>query len=129
MTDVTVDIDQFAAGMEQLLGHIDQDVEDALPAATKKAGQHGVKAVRAGAPVRTGRYKAGWSYKSWKKGKECVAEVGNADVPGLPHLLEKGHATLGGGRVPGKPHIAPAAVETFEVFQDAVEEAVEEALG
>ena len=47
-------------------------------------------------------------------------------MPGLPHLLEKGHATIGGGRVPGRVHIDPAAQSGFDAAMQAVEEGLGE---
>ena len=63
----------------------------------------------AGAPVKSGKYKKGW--KITKRDNKGVTSriIHNAKVPGLPHLLEHGHAKRGGGRVAGHPHIAPAA--------------------
>ena len=45
-------------------------------------------------------------------------------VPGLPHLLENGHAKRGGGRVPGKTHIAPVEQELIKQFEEQIEKAV-----
>lgn len=62
------------------------------------------------------------------KGKSVFGEVGNADVPGLVHLLEKGHAKVGGGRVAAIPHVAPVADDMFDELEDAIAKAIDDAL-
>ena len=61
-------------------------------------------------------------------GSHPTGEVGSPRMPGLAHLLEFGHAKVGGGRVAGRVHVAPAADEAFRATEQAVGKAVEEAL-
>ena len=119
------DADRFGRTMEQLLGDIADEVKRGMAPAVKEAAKVGRAETKAGAPVLTGRYKKGWSYRIRKSGDEVTAEVGNKDLPGLPHLLEKGHAKVGGGRVAGIEHIAPAADEAFKELQEQVERVVD----
>ena len=55
-------------------------------------------------------------------------EIGSASMPGLAHLLEKGHASVGGGFVSGREHIAPAADEAFDDFERRLGASVERAI-
>lgn len=57
-----------------------------------------------------------------------VGEVGAPNMPGLPHLLEKGHAKVGGGRVRGIEHIWPATVEGFAYTMKLAEAMLDEVL-
>lgn len=90
-----------------------------------------------------GQVKSGWYGKVYKTGKYARSirhhmlssdgetidgEIGSASMPGLAHLLEKGHASIGGGFVAGKEHIAPAADEAFSKFENDLLEAIQEAI-
>ena len=84
-----------------------------------------VKDIKAGAPVRKkngGSYKKGWTYK--KEGH--IYKVHNRTDYQLTHLLEKGHAKIGGGRVPGRAHIRPAEIKAIKTFEEAVRKAAQE---
>ena len=54
--------------------------------------------------------------------KGPTAEVGSKTLPGLPHLLEKGHALVGGGMSRAFPHVAPAAEVGFEKTEKLIDE-------
>ena len=79
--------------------------------------------LREESPKRTGRYAKGWAWQrtgmNRKEGSVGVT-LHNKSLPGLPHLLEFGHAKRNGGRVPGKVHIAPIEKEICEEFQKEV---------
>lgn len=90
-----------------------------------------------------GQVKSGWYGKVYRTGKyansirhqmtsqggsNAEGEIGSATMPGLAHLLEKGHATIGGGFVAGREHIAPAADDAFDKFETFLSEAIQEAI-
>lgn len=135
MSNRTCGIDDFARSMEELLGDINADVRLVSQQAAKESARKGRLAVRKNARKQgpegdglkiTGEYIKGWTYKVVSDGDGVSAEIGNKRKPGLAHLLEKGHAKVGGGRdVPAYPHIADAADETFEEFTRLVAEGVD----
>lgn len=58
--------------------------------------------------LQNGRYGTGWTYTVEEKRLWTEATIYNSKYPGLPHLLEHGHATRGGGRNTKEYiHIAP----------------------
>ena len=72
----------------------------------------------------SGKYASGWTYQSVHDRLSSQGVIYNKKVPGLPHLLENGHANRGGGRTPGLAHIAPVEEKLVEEFQKAVEQAL-----
>ena len=135
MADYQCGYDDFARTMEELLGDLVEDVSIVSETAVKEAARKGRLSVRKHARKQgpegdglkiTGEYIKGWSYKVVQTDDGFVAEIGNKRKPGLAHLLEKGHAKVGGGRnVPAYPHIKDAADETFEELVDLVSRGVD----
>lgn len=123
-----VDLDDFGATLEQVLGKLDDAIDDGLPDAVREGAKVGRDEWRANAPRKTGAYAAGVSYRVTGRGSEVEATIGNATMPGLAHLLEKGHAKVGGGFVAALPHIAGAAESAFKATEEAVERMVDDAV-
>lgn len=123
-----ITIDQFSLALDEILQDVKGDTDKIVSNAAKNAARKGKNEVRKNARNTfkgTGKYAKSWGFKSGKKGQESYAEIGST-MPGLPHLLEKGHAALGGGRVPGRAHIAPAADVTFKAFEDELKNGIGE---
>ena len=128
-SDIPVDMDAFGATLEQVLGKLDDAVTDGLPDAVRAGAKVGRDQWKARAPKLTGAYIDGVSYRVRGRGAEVEATVGNSTMPGLAHLLEKGHAKVGGGYVPARPHIADAYEDAVKATEEAFEELVEQAIG
>ena len=132
-SDIPVDIDAFASGIERLVGKIPRNCQreggNAVAKVTKKtaselsAGKYG----SGGLHKWSDRYMSG--FKSHvTRGEQTVGEVGNKNKPGLVHLLEKGHLTLTGRKTRAYPHMAPAFEAMSEEFIAEYEKAIEKAL-
>ena len=120
-----VPVDAFASELAAVLSSVRTEIKTGSRAAVKKSCSLAKKEVKANAQSiglhegkTLGRYVNGWAYTTKDEADGVTGEIGNADVPGLPHLIEKGHARVGGGRVAGREHIAPAADKAFKKFED-----------
>ena len=128
MSDRTIDADQFAISVGEILSDVERGVEECVMPSVRAALRTGVRVEKDKAPVLSGRYRAGISSTTRRKSKETYGEIGNKNSPGLAHLLEKGHARTGGGRVAPRVHIAPAAESAFKVFEEELDRRVDGAL-
>ena len=130
---ISCDAESFAFGMEELLSDIEPDIARNLSEEIPKVARKGAKELRQEASARwtgkTGsRYAKGFSSKTLQTGSVTTAEIGNRSMPGLVHLLEKGHETLTSRRVEGIPHVAPVYERLEPEVIAAVDKAVGEAL-
>ena len=115
----TIDL---AAEINKILEDFGDNVTDNIKEVTKKVTQQGAKAVKANAKNSfkgTGQYAKGWSVKMEEDYFSATGIIYNK-TPGLPHLLEHGHANRGGGRTPGRVHIGNAEDNLVKEFEDAV---------
>ena len=121
-------IDRLAATIQNELADYADGVTETLKEATTKVTKAGVKAIRAEARAKfggTGKYAKGWTSTVETGKRSAQGVIYNKDAPGLPHLLENGHANRGGGRTPGRPHIAPVEEMIAQQFQQEVERFLE----
>lgn len=120
----TVPIDRLKDEIDNILAEYAEGVSADLSAAVKKVGASGAKALRAESkrtfPRGSGRYAKGWTVTTTQSRSGASAVIHNRDLPGLPHLLEFGHANRNGGRTEGRVHIAPIEKEVVEAFEKEV---------
>ena len=116
-------VDTLADDIQKILDEYEGDVRNLSKEAVRKIGQKGVQALQSSSGVfgGTGKYASGWASKVEETRMGAKATLYNGKVPGLPHLLEFGHAMRGGGRVSGKVHIKPVEDELINAFEQELE--------
>lgn len=115
-------IDKLGASIENLLAEYGDELQENIDEITVKVGKAGVTALRNQSKQNfggTGKYAKGWRSEVDKTRLGTTVTLYN-QTPGLPHLLEHGHAKRTGGRVEGKPHIAPVESKLIKQYETEV---------
>lgn len=115
-----VPIDRLTKEVEKILNEYGENVQQNLGDIVKEMSKKGAQALRSQSKSTfngTGDYAKGWTSRAETGRMSAQGTIYNKDLPGLPHLLEHGHANWGGGRTPGRVHIKTvedALVKEFE---------------
>lgn len=120
MARKSVTLEQLPDAIASILNEYSGEITKNIPEITERVGKEGVKAVRNSAKSKfggTGKYAKGWKTDVERKRLETTVTIYNAKLPGLPHLLENGHANRNGGRTPGRAHIAPVEAKLINDFE------------
>lgn len=125
-----IPVDRLSAEINKILTEYGNEVQENVDDAARRVTKAGAKAVRGNAQstFRVGNgeknYAKGWTSKFETGRLSAQGIIYNKDLPGLPHLLEHGHANRNGGRTPGRAHIAPVEQKIIEDFEKAVKKAI-----
>ena len=125
MASRKITVDNLGEAIAGILEEYGDEVQKDMDDVVKDVGKAGVKAIKSASGVfgGTGKYRKGWTSQTETERYGSTVTIYNR-TPGLPHLLENGHAKRGGGRVPGKTHIAPVEQELIKQFEEQIEKAV-----
>ena len=93
--------------IKDILEEYGEEVSDAMKGIVPKVAKDAVKKLRSDSPKNSGGYARGWTQKTEKGNFTISSTVYNSKKPGLPHLLEYGHAKRNGGRTRPEEHIKP----------------------
>ncbi len=116
-----VKTDELADAIMDALTNYSQDVTDKLKKEVKDAAKLCRDEIKKNAPKDTGAYAESWRAEVAYEDKEDIRVVIHSPKEyRLAHLLEYGHAKVGGGRVEGKPHIRPAEKEAEKMLDKSV---------
>ena len=116
MSKKKVSVDELSNVILEYLENFKDVTDEACKRGVLTTADEAVKELRSAHPAGSGRYGSWDEYDSgWKKRsssmktnqKGVMAVVYNEKHYRLTHLLEKGHALIGGGRTQAFPHIAP----------------------
>lgn len=121
---IRVSPEQFSKAVGQLIERFGDEAYEIAEKASKSAARQTTSKLKGSAPTG-GQYARGWSHKAQKNGVTKYSEtVYNRTDYQLTHLLEKPHATGGGGHYPKKANytgtIAKIEAEQTERFMEEV---------
>lgn len=129
---VTVSPDGFSAALNGMLAQIADGIGEGLEPVTRDATRLAQREAKSGAkalePTMHRKFVNSLTYTVKRKADGVTGEVGSKKYPGLVHLTEKGHATIGGGRTRAFKYMDAASQVAFPAYQQAVEELVSEVL-
>lgn len=112
--------DMLGEAIKQALDEYAIDTAKDLGEVAKELGENARRLLRETSPKNTGEYAKSWRIEVENTRLGSLVTV-YSTKPGLPHLLENGHALRNGGRAPAIPHIAPVAEGIDEKFLKEVE--------
>lgn len=101
-------------------------LDEVIPAVAKDTAKQIQRNAKREGLTNSGDYAKGWKVNVSKNlYGDTTATVYQKTKPGLPHLLEFGHATRNGGRTKPAEHIAPAEKWAEAEVVKRVKEAIE----
>lgn len=118
-------IDKLKTDISKILEEYQDEIADNLSEVTNKVAKKGALALQRESRAKfggSGKYAKGWKVETTGKTRRQVSwsSVIYNETPGLPHLLENGHALRNGGRVAGRPHIEPIEEEIVKEYETEV---------
>ena len=118
---IKVNANNLSVVLEKMLGEYAESVRQGIKKDVRGVAKECRDEIKAKSPVDTGKYRAGWATRTaFESLYDIRMEVYNRSKPELTHLLENGHAKVGGGRVEGHPHIRPADEHAEEELERRV---------
>lgn len=114
-----MNISGLAREINRNLAAYSRSLDTDVKAAADTTAEEAVALLKQVSPKLTKDYSKGWRVK--KEGTKSI--VHNATDYQLTHLLENGHAQVGGGFVAPRVHIAPVEQQMIDKFIRRVEEA------
>lgn len=116
----------LSKAVAQVLDEYEESVTEAVQQVTDDLAKEGLRKIKSSSKSQGWTYYAtGWMKKVVANRFGASATLYNGKVPGLVHLLEKGHALRGGGRSRAFPHVAPVQDWLNEELQKRIKEAIQ----
>lgn len=119
----SVPIDQLAGSVEKILQKYGENVQQNLDGIVKDMSRQGAKTLRSQSRSTfggSGKYASGWTSQAETGRLSAQGTIYNGSLPGLPHLLEHGHANRNGGRTAGRVHISTVEEALVKEFESKV---------
>lgn len=108
----------LSVSVRDVLNKYSDVVNEALTETIEKVAKEAKKEISAKAPG-SGKYSKSWRARN--TGTRTAPEYTvYSELPGLPHLLEHGHALRNGGRARAFPHIAPVEDNLPQMIEDEI---------
>ena len=121
---MATNINNLASEIARQLQLYSNVIKEKIDEAGEEVSEYGVQELKVTSPKQ--KVKGGTYSKGWRMKKVGTKWVTYNKYYQLPHLLEKGHAKVNGGRVEPIVHIDPVEREMVDEFTRKVEEAAQQ---
>lgn len=117
-----ITVDKLGDEIKKILDEYADEITQNIPEITERVGKVGAKALKnsSKASFNGNKYWKGWKATFTRERFGATVILHNAKLPGLAHLLEHGHAMVGGGRVAGKAHISPVEDKLINQYEKEI---------
>ena len=119
-----VKLENLGTEIAKILASYDKNLQQEEINIMRRVCSAGAATVRDESMRITAKYAKGWAYKTEEDRLQVRGYIYHREAPGLPHLLEFGHAQPNGGRVAGRPHVSTAQTTIEENFIDSTERGI-----
>ncbi len=123
---MSIELERLSEEINKALSQYSDEIADKVDKVVKVIGNELCDELKATSPEHTGNYKDGWTITTTSRKKGNRSVIVHNKIYRLTHLLEFGHAKQNGGRVAAKPHIADAEKKYIDIFQERIEEILNE---
>lgn len=110
--------------IKSILSEYSQDIQDEIANEAIRIGKESAKDLKHTSPVKSGRYKKGWTSTVERGFSEIKVIVHNKTAYQLTHLLEHSHLLRNGQKSTPKKHIYPVEQNAVHEFELKVEQII-----
>ncbi len=109
-TNRVVTAGELGEAIASILGEFGAEVEKQVKKDVDASARVALREVKAGAArhVDRGKYAKSWGIRKEPSRYGAYVKTVRSTIPGLPHLLDKGHMMRNGQYLPGDGHVAKA---------------------
>lgn len=123
---MSIELERLSEEINKTLSQYSDEIADKVDKTVKIVSNELCDELKTTSPKHTGNYKDGWTITTTGRKKGNRSVIVHNKIYRLTHLLEFGHAKQNGGRVAAKPHIADAEKKYIDIFQERIEEILNE---
>lgn len=110
--------------IKSILSEYSKDIQDEIAEEATRIGKESAKQLKHTSPIKSGRYKKGWTTSVDRGFSTISVVVHNKNAYQLTHLLEHSHLLRNGAKSTPKVHIYPVEQQAIHEFELKVEQII-----